>query len=274
LKNANLRFSFSQTVARPSYRELANVVFYDFAQNITYFGNPNLVETHIDNYEARWEQYFDNGQYYSGSVFYKHFENAIEQNLWLPGSDSRSVKFVNIPKATNIGVELEARKNFDFVGKGWENLYGYVNVAYINSKVFVRGVTSDTSANRPLEGQSPFVLNASLMYTEPKTGLGVSMMFNSIGYRLYLVGSVTDPPVWQKIHPTLDLKVSKTFLKNGLIELAWADILHGDDIQYENHNNNQNYSDASSTPYSSVDKLIAKQGNGTILSLAVSYRFQ
>jgi hypothetical protein len=63
-------------------------------------------------------------------------------------------------------------------------------------------------------------------------------------------------------------------LKNGLVELAWGDILHGNDIQYENHNSNQKYSDATSTPYSSVDKLIAKQGNGYVLSLAVSYRFQ
>ncbi len=45
LKNANLRFSSSRTVARPNYRELANAPFYDFLQNITYYGNPNLVET-------------------------------------------------------------------------------------------------------------------------------------------------------------------------------------------------------------------------------------
>src|SRR5439155_20904776 len=133
MKDANLRFSFSQTVARPNYRERANAPFYDFLQNITYYGNPNLVETHITNYETRWEHYFENAQYYSLSLFYKEFENPIEQNLFLPGSDSRSVQFVNVPRATDIGFELEARKNFGFAGKAFENFYAYANFTYIKS---------------------------------------------------------------------------------------------------------------------------------------------
>ncbi len=273
LKNANLRFTFSKTVARPSYRELANAPFYDFLQNVTYYGNINLVETHITNFETRWEHYFANAQYYSASVFYKNFKNPIEQNLFLPGSDSRSVNFVNVPKATNIGFELEARKNFDFAGKGWENLYLYANLAYINSKVFVGGTTSDTSANRPLEGQSPIVFNASLQYTEPKTKLGASLLFNYVGHRLYLVGSVVDEPVWQKIHPALDFKLSKSFLKEGLVEFVWSDILHSDDILYYDLSGNQFFESTESVDYTMGDRLVARQRFGFNLGVAVSYKW-
>ncbi|HYV92547.1 MAG TPA: TonB-dependent receptor [Chitinophagales bacterium] len=273
LKNANLRFSFSRTVARPNYRERANAPFYDFLQNITYYGNSNLVETHITNYEVRWEHYFENAQYYSLSVFYKQFENPIEQNLFLPGSDSRSVQFVNVPKATDIGFELEVRKSFGFMGKPFENFYAYANFTYIKSKVFVHGVTSDTSSSRPLEGQSPYVLNASLIYTEPKTNFSVATMFNYIGDRLYLVGSVSDPSVWEKVHPTLDLKVSKGFAKNGLIEVTWSDILHQDGILYQDLNSSNNYDSGQGSDYATSDRLDTRQHFGYTLSLAVSYKF-
>src|SRR5262249_53338293 len=42
MKEANLRFTFNKAVARPSYRELANAPFYDFLQNITFYGNTSL----------------------------------------------------------------------------------------------------------------------------------------------------------------------------------------------------------------------------------------
>ncbi|MEO5674659.1 MAG: TonB-dependent receptor [Chitinophagales bacterium] len=273
LKNANLRFSSSRTVARPNYRELANAPFYDFLQNITYYGNPNLVETRITNYEARWEHYFANAQYYSVSAFYKQFDNPIEQTLSLSGADSRSVQFVNVPKATNIGFELEGRQSMGFIGRSFENFFAYANFTYIKSKVFVGGTTSDTSANRPLEGQSPFVLNASLIYTEPNSKFGIAAMFNYIGDRLYLVGSVTEPSIWEKVHPTLDLKASKAFAKNGLIEVTWSDILHQDGILYQDLNSDDAYNSNIDGEYANSDRLYGLQRYGCNLSLAVSYKF-
>jgi len=274
LRNANLRLCFSQSVARPSYRELANAVFYDFLTNVTYYGNPALVETHITNYETRWEHYFSNAQYYSVSLFYKKFTNPIEQKNSFPGSDSRSLQFFNAPKATNIGCELEARKDFDFIGKGWENLYAYFNLALINSKVKTTSYQApDSSTSRPLQGQSPFVINASLQYTEPKSKLGVSLFLNYIGQRLQQVGTITDEPVWEKIHPSLDLKLSKSFLEKGVIEITWSDILHGNDVLYYDLNRNQTFQSSQPAEYTKGDRVISIQHNGYNLSLAVSYRF-
>lgn len=267
LKNANIRFSFNRAVARPQFRELANQLFYDFLLNTTFNGNPNLVETHINNYEFRWEHYFKNAQYYSASLFYKTFENPIEQTLSTSGGDSRTVQFVNVPRATNIGLEIEGRKDFSFIAKSLENLVAYANVSIIQSKVYSLGTTSDTSANRPLQGQSPYIINTSLQYTEPKSHLGISALYNVIGKRIFLVGSASEEPIWEDTHPTLDIKLSKSFLKDGLVELTWSDILHGNDYQFWDLNQNKIFDKNAN------DRLIQSQNFGYNLSLAISFKF-
>ena len=266
LKNANLRFCFSQSVARPQYREMANQLFYDFLTNTTYSGNPGLVETHINNYEIRWEHYFASAQYYSISGFHKTFVNPIEQQLGISGGDSRTVQFVNVKSATNDGIELEARKNFAFLGKQFESFVLYSNVTFIESRVSVEG-TSDTSGIRPLQGQSPFIFNASLQYLEPKTNIGLSILYNKIGRRIFLVGSAAEEPVWETTHPSLDAKISKTFLKNGLVEFTWADILHSNDYQYRDLNKNKKFDGKQD------DRLMQKLKSGPSFSIAVSYQF-
>src|SRR4029079_670695 len=114
LPKANLRFSYSQTVARPLYRELAATQYYDFNLNAVFYG-AYLGETNVDNYEIRWEQYFANAQYYSVSTFYKKFKNPIEQKIAIAGADSKTITWQNVPSAEDFGIELEARKNLDFI---------------------------------------------------------------------------------------------------------------------------------------------------------------
>ena len=265
---ANLRASYSETVARPLYRELANLLFYDFLTNSTFFGNPNLTETHIYNSEIRWENFFSGSQYYSVSVFYKRFANPIEPYIAISGADSRTIGYKNVTKAKNYGVELELRKDFSFIGKQFENLVAYANVSLVKSKTGEYASAKDSSF-RPLQGQSPYVVNASLQYTEPKTNIGLSVLYNVIGPQLALVGGLDQEPIWQRTHSTFDVKLTKAFLKNCLVELSFADILHKDDVQYWDLNSSKNhsYQDDGS------DRLTLRQNFGMTVSLAVGYRF-
>lgn len=265
LPKANIRASYSKTVARPLYRELANQLFYDFLQNITFFGNPQLTETHVNNYELRWEQYFPLSQYYSISGFYKKFENPIEQYIAIAGSDSRTVGFQNLSTATNQGLEFEGRKNFDFISKGLENLYVYANVSFIKSKTNAYYSAKD-SVFRPLQGQSPYIVNTALQYTEPKSNLNLSVLYNVIGSRIFLIGGQNVDPIWEKAHATLDVKVSKTFLKNGIVEFAASDLLHKNDTQFWDLNHNKKY-DAGS------DALIQTKSFGFNMTFTVAYKF-
>ena len=263
LKNANLRASYSKTVARPLYRELANTFYYDFLTNTTYAGNPDLTETHINNYEIRWEHYFNSAQYYSVSGFYKDFKNPIEQYLPISGGDSRTVNYTNTPKAWNLGVEFEARKNFAFINKDLENLAIFANVALIKSRVDLLG-TGDTAVSRPLQGQSPYIINAGLQYTLANN-FGISVLYNEIGTRIFLVGSAQEQAIWEKPHPAFDIKLNKYFYKKGIIELTFSDIFHKDDIQFYDLNKNKKYNVDS-------DRLIVSQSFGFNVSIAVVYK--
>jgi outer membrane receptor protein involved in Fe transport len=265
LPKANIRLSYSKTVARPLYRELAATQFYDFNLNATLFGT-NLLETKIDNYEIRWEQYFPNAQYYSLSTFYKKFKHPIEQKIITAGADSKTITWQNAPTAEDLGVELEARKNLDFLHPSLGNFYLYGNAAFITSTAFVAGNGSDT-ANRPLQGQSPYVVNASLQYSDARSGITASALYNIIGERIFLVGGLDEQYIWEKPHAQLDFKVSKTFAKNGIVELSFSDLLHQKDIWFWDLNSNKKY-DAGYP-----DVLIQSRSFGTTATLSIGYRF-
>ncbi|HYK45102.1 MAG TPA: TonB-dependent receptor [Parafilimonas sp.] len=265
LPKANIRLSYSKTVARPLYRELAATQFYDFNLNATLFGT-NLLETKVDNYEIRWEQYFPNAQYYSLSTFYKKFQHPIEQKIITAGADSKTITWQNAPTAEDLGVELEARKNLDFIHPSLGNFYLYGNAALITSTAFVAGNGSDT-ANRPLQGQSPYVVNASLQYSDARSGITASALYNIIGERIFLVGGLDEQYIWEKPHAQLDFKVSKTFAKNGIVELSFSDLLHQKDIWFWDLNSNKKY-DAGYP-----DVLIQSRSFGTTATLSIGYRF-
>jgi outer membrane receptor protein involved in Fe transport len=266
LPKANLRFSFSQTVVRPQYREMSAGLFYDFFQNTTFFGSP-LTQTSIDNYEIRWEHFLPNSQYYSVSVYYKKFRDAIEQALTLSGTLTRSATWYNVPEASNYGVEAEFRKNFDFLGEAFKNLYFYTNASLIRSRVDTRniGLGLDSVA-RPLQGQSPFIVNMSLQYSSQSSGLNISLLYNQVGDRIVFVGGIQDATIWERPHALLDFKVSKTFMKNGLVELTLGDILNADDTWFWDLNDNKTFNKQS-------DPTIQSQSFGLNASLSLSYRF-
>ncbi|MEP6513813.1 MAG: TonB-dependent receptor [Parafilimonas sp.] len=264
LPQANIRASYSRTVARPLYRELAATQFYDFFQNATFFGT-TLSETHIDNYELRWEQYFPNAQYYSVSGYYKKFKDPIEQKIITSGADSKIITWQNAPSAENLGIEIEARKSFDFISKRLANLFIYTNASLIKSTAYVKGNGSDTM-NRPLQGQSPYLINASLQYGEPKTGINVSILYNLIGERIALVGGLEEYALWEKPHALLDIKLSKTFLQNGLVELSFADILHKNDVFFWDVSTNKKYNEGR-------DVVISSPSYGLTASISIAYKF-
>ncbi len=265
---ANFRASYGRTVARPLFRELAPQIFYDFLYNITYSGNPSLVPSYIDNYEIRWEHFFNNSQYYSISGFYKKFKNPIEQNVVNPSAESLFVNFVNTPDGKTQGIELEARKDFSFISRQLESLIMYVNVAFIKSEVSTENINNAKTGSRPLFGQSPYIINTSLQYTEPKSNLSASVLYNQAGTRLFLTGGYYDDIIWEKPRPILDFKVSKPFLKNkGIVEFSWGDILHKSGLFFNDLNGNKKW-DGDETDRKVIDRKF-----GYTMSLALGYRF-
>jgi Outer membrane protein beta-barrel family len=235
----NIRLSGSQTVIRPELRELASLSLYDFELNASVNGDPNLKQTKIINTDLRYELYPRAGEVLSAGVFYKNFKNPIEQFYNEDGGGSFS--FVNPSKAYSYGIELEFRKKLDFISS-IKNFTFQSNVSLIKSNV------KDTllGLNRPLQGQSNYVINAGLLYDLEKYGLSATALFNMIGRRIYVTGGVSafsgTPNIWELPRPLLDFQIAKKVLaKKGEVKLNISDIINQKQVFYQNNTTNGNF---------------------------------
>jgi hypothetical protein len=215
----NLRFSYSQTVNRPEYRELAPFAFYDFNTQLVISGDTTLRRAKIYNYDARYEFYPGRGQLVSVSGFYKQFVDPIEQ-ISRPDVTGE-VSFHNVDKALSYGTELEFRVLLGSLFHAdscrfLNNLTVFSNLAIIRSEVNVEAVRGSGVSKRPLQGQSPYVFNAGMQYIDRDLGMSVSLSVNKIGNRIAIVGNVNEPDIWEAGRAFFDLQATKSLWKNRI----------------------------------------------------------
>jgi len=269
-EKTNLRTAFYKTVSRPEYRELAPFGFFDFTTFFSVRGNPLLQRATINNYDVRYEWFGQFNQLFSTSIFYKDFTNAIEQ-VSVP-SESRTIDYQNIANTKNYGIEVEGRINAGAVTKMYDNkfltsLSAFANLAYIQSKVDLTGVKDAGAASRSLQGQSPYIINCGLQYFDTEKQQGLSISVNKIGRRIFLVGNVGEPSIYENPRTVIDAQVSKTFFKHLEIKINLKDILANNYIFYQDLNNNGKYDKAGG------DNLMNSLYNGRTISLGASWKF-
>jgi outer membrane receptor protein involved in Fe transport len=238
-KKQNIRLSASQTLNRPEYRELAPFAFYDFTTQFVLSGNDSLKRARISNFDARYEYYPGKGQLLSGSLFYKNFENPIEQ-IARPDV-ANEISYKNVPHATNYGFEIEFRSVigslFDSDSSSFlNNLTLFSNLSIIRSVVDVSQNIGTPYASRPLQGQSPYVFNGGLFYQDKQHDISYAININKVGPRIYILGSVLQPDIWEKSRTFLDVQIAKTFCKKKMeIKLNIQNILAQNLIFYQNN---------------------------------------
>jgi len=234
----NLRISGSQTVIRPELRELSFLNIYDFELNASVQGNPLLKRTKVSNFDLRYELYPKAGEVLTAGIFYKNFNNPIEQ-LFNEGSGGASTfSYQNPDQATAYGVEFELRKKLDF-SSALKHFTFQTNASYIKSSVKDEGF----KINRPMQGQSPYLINVGLLYDLEKAGLTGTLLFNQIGERIYLVGDLTSgagsPDIWEAPRPLLDFQLTKKVMqKKAEVRLNISDILNATQYFYQNSDAN------------------------------------
>lgn len=232
----NLRLSGSQTVIRPELRELAALNLYDFELNASVQGNPNLERTKVTNADFRYEYYPRAGEVFSAGVFYKYFKNPIEQVFNQGSGGASTFNFSNPEKAQSYGAEIEFRKRLDFAN-ALRNFTFQANGAYIYSRV--KDQSASLNIDRPMQGQSPYLINLGLMYDLEKQGFNATLLFNQIGERIYLVGDISAgagaPDIYEAPRPVMDFQVAKKIIKNkGELRLNISDILNQTQYFYQN----------------------------------------
>jgi len=216
----NLRAAFSQTLARPNLRELAPFVAYDMIGAPAFNGNPNLKMTDILNVDLRYEYYFKPGEMFAVSVYGKQFNNPIVRTFDpLSGSTTGEFKFSNVPSARVAGIELDYRSRLAILVKTkWaENIKFGINASFIVSEADIDSVelSSILSINpnfgttRPFQGQSPYLVNASLGYLPPALRMEATLSLNVFGTRLSENSQAGTPDIYEVARPMLNLTLTK-----------------------------------------------------------------
>ena len=234
----NVRLSYSKTINRPEFRELAPFLFYDFTNGMSTNGNDTLVRARIDNLDFRYEIYPGKGQMFSVSVFNKNFERPIEPTLF---GNEVTIVYRNAKKAQNYGMELEFRTNLASLlpvdsANVLDDFTLFSNIAIIRSKIDV------DSTSRPLQGQSPYIFNGGISYQNEKHAFSVSLSANRVGERIYIVGQALTEGgkiyynhIWENSRTFLDLQLTKKLLKKKLeLKLNIQNILAQDQVFYQN----------------------------------------
>jgi len=256
-QNMNVRLAYSKTLARPLFREVAPYASWDFVGGDTYIGNPGLKRTLIENLDLRWEWFSRPGEIYAVSAFYKDFTDPIETVIL---NLNREIMWKNVDKAMARGVEFEARKTLDGITPALSNFQVGGNLALVKSEVdiseeqlrIIRETRPDAPKRRPFQGQSPFLLNLILTYSNLARGLTSSIYYNVFGERLAVVSIGGTPDVYEQPAHMLNYTLSWKFAGKMRLNFKAKNLLdsrlqklqrfNGVDYVYEQHYRGREFS--------------------------------
>ena len=274
-EKTNIRASYFASVNRPEFRELAPFAFYVFDKNAEIKGNKDLKIAHLNNYDLRFEFFPSGGQLLSIGGFYKSINNPVESSIDIT-QPFTTFTFENEKSASIYGVELEIKKNLAFIGasKLWNNLSVFSNLSLIKSKLTFRD-GSFAKQDRPLQGQSPYIINAGLQYESPENGWFGSAVVNRTGRRVAYAGvdpqyGDTRQDIYEAPRTALDIQLGKN-IKNMNFKLTVGDVLHQDLIFYQDANQDGKFNKTATG--ANADRQMFLYNNGFTASLAFGYNF-
>lgn len=242
-----LRLSYGKSVNRPEFREVSPSVFYDFDLASNVQGNTDLKPCYIQNMDLRYEFYPSKGETVSLAAFYKYFDAPIEWTYTVTGGTDLIYSYVNAKSANTYGLELDIRKDLSFIGL--RNFSWSFNGALIKSKVKFGG--DSRQKDRPMQGQSPYLVNTGIFYKNTHAALDVAVLYNRIGKRIIGVGrsvgttsgneTLRVPDSYEMPRDVLDFSLSKRFGTHWEVKMNVRDLLaqkvyykQFDNVKYSN----------------------------------------
>lgn len=268
--NKKIRTSYSRTTARPSFKEASLAEIFDPISSTTFIGNINLQPTYVNNFDLRYEQYGESGDFFALSGFFKSFNDPIELSFIRRAYGQYTP--LNLGDAKVFGGELEIRKNLGFIN-GLQNIDFNLNFSLIESQ---QEYSEDERQGRldnlrtgeilddyrQLQGQSPYLINLGLNYKEEASGWQGGIFYNTQGKTLQIVGAGDVADVYTLPFHNVKLNISKAFgkNKNSSISLKFDNLLD-DDVEsvYQS--------------FGAEDQLYSKWNPGQEISLGYSIKF-
>ncbi len=247
-ENLQFRLGLSQTIARPTFRELSPTLFIDVDTDRVIAGSLYLQDSEIDNIDLRAEYYFGLNQFLTAGIFYKDILNPIEETVNESG-DLIITSYQNVPSAEITGFEIEYEQIFEAIMDSNNDLIVKFNYTDTDSEVIVNpGDTYinnlGTSVNAQtllangrdtrLQGQSDTIANFQIGLDNLQDQSEATLIFNYVSDRVRARGVdvlpdiIEEPPLlvdftYSRVlaYPDYDLKLSLE-LRNLLDEEYYA----------------------------------------------------
>jgi hypothetical protein len=168
-------------------------------------------------------------------------------------------------------VEFDIRKSLKELtaNRVLQNLTLVANASFIKSDIQVSadGLASGLNPNRPMVGQSPYIINGGLYYDNDSLGWQITVLYNRIGPRVTIVGIPDIPEVYEMSRDMLDIAITKSF-KNGFsVRAGVQDVLKQDFVFLQDANQDGKLSRAN-------DQRLQYFNRGNYWSVTLSYKFR
>lgn len=230
-ESSTIRAAVSQSVARPTFKEIAVVFSRDPETGNFFVGNPELEMSDIINFDLRYEYAPTNGNQFAVSFFSKLIDKPIEfVNLGVFNTAR------NEESATLYGFELEGYYKLENLIEELHPFTWGFNFGYVFSKVQLSEDSAlirrqaGFSRDRPLQGQPDYTFNTSLTYDHKDSGVVASLLLNVTGPMLHTVGgrfeSNLTPDIYQRPFTSLDLNLSKKLNERWTLNFRATNLLN------------------------------------------------
>ena len=270
IEKVKFRASYSETVARQTFKELSPVMQMEYLGADIFVGNPTLQMSALDNYDLRLDYEPYAGGLLSASWFRKEVKDPIEYVQRFQAS-LYYVTPLNYPEGWLEGWELEARQQ---LGRIWPSLEGFsvgANATFIDSEVTLPQEEVEAFASRgaPTEsrdmmGAPEHLYNFNLTYESEKYGTKIGLFYTIRGDTLVEGGSALNnyvPDVYEEEYGTLNIGLSQPIGEHCTIKLQ-AKNLTNPDIRRVYR-----------SEYVSGDTVKTSYSRGIDISLSLAYEF-
>lgn len=213
-----LRYNYAQTIARPTFLELAPVITFDYIEGEAFIGNKDLKISTVDNYDIRWEWFPSPEQVLSASWFYKDILNPIDRESFGYLSQDYIIA-VNYPRGRVRGAEFELRTPLGAPPFVPGRFTLGANYTIIDAVVEIPDkIQNDLAAHsiaqeeRDMEGQPAFLANLNLTY-DVGFGTSISLFYNRRGDMLKTGAAIGEdgatPNVYALAQDSMDMGIQQ-----------------------------------------------------------------
>jgi TonB-dependent receptor len=215
-----MRATWSETVARQTFKELSPIYQQEYLGGPVFIGNPGLGMSALENWDFRTDWSPEPGRLLSFSWFKKHVDDPIEYVQRVqPFSYTTAV---NYPEGELDGYEFEVRQGLEGLWGRLEGLSVGANATFINSVVQISpeeiagfqdpGIDVDMT-ERDMTNAPEHLYNLYLTWDVEHTGTQVSLFYTVVGDTLVAGAGESAgnfvPNVYALEYGTLNLSVAQ-----------------------------------------------------------------